>query len=44
MCLDFSDLNKAYLKDDYPLPKIDCPVDSTVEHALLSFMDANASY
>ena len=27
MCIDFTDLNKACLKDDYPLPKIDKLVD-----------------
>ena len=30
--------------DDYALPKIDRLVDSTVGHALLSFMDANVGY
>ena len=44
MCVDFTDLNKACPKNDYPLPKIDRLVDSTAGHALLSFMDANASY
>ncbi|XP_057545841.1 uncharacterized protein LOC130824839 [Amaranthus tricolor] len=44
MCVDFTDLNKACPKDDYPLPKIDRLVDSTAGHALLSFMDANAGY
>ncbi|XP_057517940.1 uncharacterized protein LOC130798860 [Amaranthus tricolor] len=44
MCVDFTDLNKACPKDDYPLLKIDLLVDSTAGHALLSFMDANAGY
>ncbi|XP_057517953.1 uncharacterized protein LOC130798872 [Amaranthus tricolor] len=44
MCVDFTDLNRACPKDDYPLPKIDRLVDSTAGHALLSFMDANAGY
>ena len=44
MCVDFTDLNKACSKDDYPLPKIDRLVDSTAGHALLSIMDANAGY
>ncbi|XP_057528333.1 uncharacterized protein LOC130807126 [Amaranthus tricolor] len=43
-CVDFTDLNKACPKDDYPLPKIDHLVDSTTGHGLLSFMDANAGY
>ena len=42
--MDFTDLNKACPKDDYPLPKIDKLVDSTTDHALLCFMDANAQY
>ena len=32
MCIDFSDLNKAYPKDSYPLPRIDQLVDSTACH------------
>ncbi|XP_010693164.1 uncharacterized protein LOC104906147 [Beta vulgaris subsp. vulgaris] len=42
MCVDFTDLNKACPKDDFPLPKIYRLVDSTAGHALFSFMDANA--
>jgi len=44
MCVDFTDLNKACPKDDYPLPWVDILVDSTVRHQLLSFMDAYSSY
>ena len=40
MCVDFTDLNKAFPKDSYPLPKIDKLVDAMAGHALLSFMDA----
>ena len=29
MCVDYRDLNKASLKDDFPLPYIDMLVDST---------------
>jgi hypothetical protein len=29
MCMDFTLLNKAYLKDDYPLPRINVLVDSS---------------
>jgi len=42
--VDFTDLNKACLKDSYPLPWIDLLMDSTVGHQLLSFMDAFSSY
>ena len=44
MCVDFTNLNKACPKGDYPLPKIDHLVDSTAGHAHVTFMDANASY
>ena len=44
MCVDFTDLNKAYPKDSYPLPCIDQLVDSTTGHRLLSFMDAFSGY
>ena len=40
MYVDYIDLNKACLKDSYPLPRIDQLVDSTAGHQLLSFMDA----
>ena len=43
-CVDFTDLNKAYPKDSYPLPQIDVLVDSTTRHQLLSYMDAFSSY
>ena len=44
MCVDFTDLNKACPKDNYPLPRIDTLVDLTARHQLLSFMDAFSSY
>ena len=44
MCIDFTDLNKAYPKDSYPLPRIDQLVDSTAGHQLLSFMDTFSRY
>ena len=44
MFLNFKDLNKASLKDDFPLPHIDILVDNTARHALLSFMDDFSGY
>ena len=44
MCVDFTDLNKACLKDSFPLPRIDQLVDSIVDHKLLTFMDAFSGY
>ena len=42
--MDFTDLNKACLKDSFPLPRIDQLVDSTARHKLLTFMDAFLGY
>ena len=44
MCVDFTDLNKACPKDNYPLPQIFTLVNLTARHQLLSFMDAFSSY
>ena len=44
MCVDFTDLNKAYPKDSYPLPRIDQLVDSTARNRLLNFMDAFSGF
>jgi hypothetical protein len=37
MCVDYTDLNKACPKDEYPLPRIDQIVDLTSERELLGF-------
>ena len=42
--MDFTDLNKAYPKDSYPLQQVDVLVDSTTRHQLLSFMFAFSGY
>ena len=42
--MDFTDLNKACLKDSFPLPRIDQLVDTTSRHTLLNFMDAYSRY
>ena len=44
MFVDFTDLNNAYPKDSFPLPRIDQLVDSTAGHKLLTFMDAFSGY
>jgi hypothetical protein len=44
ICVDFTDPNKACLKDSFPLQQIDLLVDSTSGHQLLSFMDAFSGY
>ena len=44
MYVDFTDLNKACLKDSCPLSKIDKLVDTMAGHTLLRFMDAFFEY
>ena len=44
LCIDFTNINRAYLKDSFPLPRIDLIVDATTGHELLSFMDAFSGY
>jgi hypothetical protein len=44
MCIDYSSLNKAYPKDEYPLPRIYQIVDSIVSCELLSFLDIYSGY
>jgi hypothetical protein len=44
MCIDYTSLNKACLKDEYPVPRICQIVDSTTTSELLSFMDAYSGY
>ncbi|XP_065634058.1 uncharacterized protein LOC136069450 [Quercus suber] len=38
--VDFTDLNNACLKDPFPMPRIDQPVDATTGHPWMSFLDA----
>ena len=40
VCVDFTDLNKAFPKDPFLMPKIDLLVDATVGHPRMSFLDA----
>ncbi|CAL8130625.1 unnamed protein product [Prunus armeniaca] len=44
VCIDYTDLNKACPKDNFPLPRIDQLIDSTSNNQLLSFMDAYSGY
>jgi hypothetical protein len=44
MCMDYTDLNKACRKDEYPLSRIDQIVDSTSGCELLCFLDAYSGY
>ena len=44
MYVNFTDLNKAYPKDSYPLPPVDIQIDSTTSHQFMSFMNAFSDY
>ncbi|GJQ98491.1 reverse transcriptase domain-containing protein [Tanacetum coccineum] len=44
MCVDFTDINKAYPKDCYHLPEIDWKVESLSEFRLKCFLDAYKGY
>jgi hypothetical protein len=44
MCIDFTDLNKACPKDEFPLPRIDSLVDATASSELMSPLDCYSGY
>jgi hypothetical protein len=44
MCIDFTDLNKATPKDNYPLPQMDQVVDSAANSAIMSLLDCFSGY
>ena len=44
LCIDFTDLNKAYPKDYFSLPIIDLLVDATTVFQILIFMAAFSRY
>jgi hypothetical protein len=39
VCVDYMDLNKASLKDDFHLPHIDVLIDNVAQSSTYSFMD-----
>ena len=40
VCVDYTDLNEAYPKDNFLLLQIDQIVDTTTRHGMLLFLDA----
>jgi hypothetical protein len=44
MCVDFTDLNKAYKKDDFPLERVDKIVDDATNSEMLSLLDMFSGY
>ena len=43
-CVNYTNLNKVYPNDKYPLPCIDQLVDSVSRHEVLFFLDAYSGY
>jgi hypothetical protein len=44
MCIDFTELNTACPKDEFPLPKIDSLVDAAASSELMSLLDCYSGY
>jgi hypothetical protein len=44
MCIDFTDLNKACPKDEFPLPRIDSLIDAAASSELMSLLDCYSGY
>jgi ribonuclease HI len=44
MCIDFTDLNKACPKDEFPLPRIDSLVDAAASSELMSLLNCYSGY
>jgi hypothetical protein len=44
MCIDFTNLNKACPKDNFPLPRIDKIIDSAIECEVMSLLDCFSGY
>jgi hypothetical protein len=44
MCIDFTDLNKACPKNEFPLPRIDSLVDAAASLELMSLLDCYSGY
>ena len=44
MCVDFTNLNKACKKDDYPLERVDKVVDDAANSEMLSLLDMFSGY
>ena len=42
--MDYTDLNEACLKDNFPLPRINQIVDASAGHGMFSFLDAFSGY
>ena len=44
VCIDFRDLNRATLKDEYPMHIAEMLINDAPGHRVISFLDGNVSY
>jgi hypothetical protein len=44
MCVDFTDLNKACKKEDFPLERVDKIMDDAAKSVMLSLLDMFSGY
>jgi hypothetical protein len=44
ICVNFRNLNRATLKDEYPVPVADLLIDNASGNKVISFLDGNAGY
>ena len=44
ICVDYRDLNKAKIKDNFSLPNIHILIDNSAKHEMQLFVDCYASY
>jgi hypothetical protein len=44
ICVDFRNLNRATLKDEYPMPIADKLINNTSNYRIISFLEGNARY
>jgi hypothetical protein len=44
LCVDFRNLNRSSLKDDYPLPKMDHVLENVVEANIMSMINGFSGY
>jgi hypothetical protein len=42
--VDFSNLNRATPKDEYPMPVVETLINAAADNKILSFMDGNTGY
>jgi hypothetical protein len=44
VCIDFCNVNRATLKDEYPMPISDMLINNASGNRIISFLDDNTGY